>query len=644
MITASNQLKTALDQDTTIFIKTGCTLEYNMNTLVDNITMTGAQISRTDSAGNSYQPFKKLFPIDSVIKPFRPVKAGIKYAIVGDIVANSYKDPRVSTYPYDYRTYLPGSETSYKYYVSDKNTGLDVTATYPKTILTNKIVIRFELAHSTPPTWAIYNGATQLVSGTSSDIAAFGTANSGTVTIHYNGTTWSKTEPTTYGAPVNMTSLRVTAGAVSGKYIGLIEMSPRWVKDITDRVINFSISKEASSNSEDILPVGSVTANSVSMQLASYEDIREVVSFDKTMTFDANKTYLYKRVIASPYFKIYHSAGTLTDSAGLYEKVNQGVFYLDSWSIGEFGDVSVNALDGAKQLQEIICPGIVCRGYTTIAILRTLLDNVGFTNYNFNTTSTDNSIFSPRFWWTDDSGTVWDSIQRLCRDSQMTALFDENNVLQFYTREYLFDSTKSSNWSFRYDASGSNLSNILSLQKNDLASANQVKVIWNSVTTNLFTGNSQPLWESGNAFMGAMSLEQNLLSIPGQTNGPYDVSGLNPRSYVNLKAVVAVEQSSNQILDEYTGYVAIDQEIIEYDAIQYAYVDLNGTRQEVDISTPSDALKYLGLSQAGAENFQPSGKYRIKTRGAFETKITDHYADAQGILDSWNGYEVTWVS
>jgi hypothetical protein len=606
--------------------------------------MTGAQISRTDSAGNSYQPFKKLFPIDSVIKPFRPVKAGIKYAIVGDIVANSYKDPRVSTYPYDYRTYLPGSETSYKYYVSDKNTGLDVTATYPKTILTNKIVIRFELAHSTPPTWAIYNGATQLVSGTSSDIAAFGTANSGTVTIHYNGTTWSKTEPTTYGAPVNMTSLRVTAGAVSGKYIGLIEMSPRWVKDITDRVINFSISKEASSNSEDILPVGSVTANSVSMQLASYEDIREVVSFDKTMTFDANKTYLYKRVIASPYFKIYHSAGTLTDSAGLYEKVNQGVFYLDSWSIGEFGDVSVNALDGAKQLQEIICPGIVCRGYTTIAILRTLLDNVGFTNYNFNTTSTDNSIFSPRFWWTDDSGTVWDSIQRLCRDSQMTALFDENNVLQFYTREYLFDSTKSSNWSFRYDASGSNLSNILSLQKNDLASANQVKVIWNSVTTNLFTGNSQPLWESGNAFMGAMSLEQNLLSIPGQTNGPYDVSGLNPRSYVNLKAVVAVEQSSNQILDEYTGYVAIDQEIIEYDAIQYAYVDLNGTRQEVDISTPSDALKYLGLSQAGAENFQPSGKYRIKTRGAFETKITDHYADAQGILDSWNGYEVTWVS
>ena len=644
MISSSPELKTVLEQDTTLIVKTGCVLEYNMNTLVDNITMSGAEINRTDAAGNSYQPFKKLFPVDSVIKPFRPIKAGVKYAILGDIPTNSYKDPRISVYPYDYRTYLPGSETSYKYYVSDKGVGLDVTATYPKTILTNKIVIRFELAHSTPPTWTIYNGATQLATGTNSSIKTFGNPDAGTVTIYYNGTSWSTTEPTTPASPVNMTSLRVTAGAVSGKYIGLIEMSPRWVKDITDRMVNLSLSKEASSDSQDILPVGSVTANSLSISLVSYEDTREVVAFDKTMTFDSAKTYLYKRVGVSPYFKIYHAAGTLTDSNGTYERVNQGAFYMDSWGISEFGDVSINALDGAKHLQEIICPGIVCKGYTTLAIIRTLLDNVGFTNYNFNTTSADGSIFSPRFWWTDDSTTVWESIQRLCRDSQMTALFDENNILQFYTREYLFNASKAVDWSFRYAASGNNLPNIVSLDKKDLPSANQVKVIWNSVTTNQYTGNSQPLWKSGNAFMGAMSLEQNLSTVSGQTKGPYDVSNLSPRSYVHLKAVTAVEQSQNQILDEYSGYLAIDSEIIEYDAIQYAYVDLNGTRQEVDIATPSDALKYLGLSQPGASNFQPNGKYRIKTRGAFDTTIANHYANAQGILDSWQGYEVNWVS
>lgn len=636
MINASSALKTVLEQDTTLVINTGCTLEYNMNTLVDNISMTGAQISRTDAAGNTYQPFKKLFPIDTVIKPARPLGAGIKYAIVGDVGTNTYRDPRTSQYTIDYRTYYPGAETAYKYYLSDKNTGLDVTATYPKTIYTNKIVIRFELAHSTPPTWTVYNGATQIATGNSSAIKPFTTSgnknyDSGTLTLYYNGTSWSTIEPSTPATPVSMTSLRLTTGSVSNKYIGLIELSPRWVVDITNSLVNFSISKEASSSSEDILPVGMVSANSLQMSLVDYDDPKKFISFDKTMNFDSSKIYLYKRIQISPYFKVYHAGGTLTDSNGLYEKVNQGTFYADNWTTGEFGDISVNALDGAKVLQEIIAPSLICKGYSVIAIIRNLLDSVGFTNYNFNSTSTDTSIFSPRFWWTDDGRTVWDSLQQLCRDSQMVAIFDENNVLQFYTREYIFNASDPIDWTFRYESSGSNLSNILSLDKTDLATANQVKVIWNSVTTNQYVGNSQPLWKSGNSFMGALSLEQNLYTT--------DTAG----DYISLNAVVTNEYQQAQILNEYSGYLAIDSEIIEYDAIQYEYYDLNGSKQVVDITNGSDALKYLGLAKPGAANYQPNGKYRIKSRGAFNTVVANHYANAQGILDSWNGYEVTWV-
>jgi hypothetical protein len=636
MINASAAAKTVLEQDTTLVINSGCTVEYNMNNLVDNIVMTGADITRTDSAGNSYLPFKKLFPIDAVVKPSRPLGAGIKYAIVGDIAQNSYRDPRVSQYPVEYRTYYPGAETSYKYYLSDKGVGLDVTATYPKTILTNKIVVRFELAHSTPATWTIYNGVTQIATGTSSSIKPFETSgnknyDAGTLILYYNGTSWSTTEPSSPASPVNMTSLRVTTGAVTGKYIGLIEMSPRWVIDISDRLIDFSISKEASSDSSDILPVGNVSANSMAMSVVSFEDSRSVISFDKTMDFNSQKVYLYKRIEFSPYFKIYHSAGTLSDSTGNYEKINQGVFYADNWSIGEYGEISITALDGAKILQETIAPSLVCKGYTTIGIIRNLLDSIGFTNYNFNTTASDQSIFSARFWWTDDGRTVWESVQQLCRDSQMVALFDENNVLQFYTREYIFNSSDPIDWSFRYSTDESNLPNILSFDKQDLSSANQVKVIWNSVTTNQYVGNSQPLWKSNNTFMGALSLEQNLLST--------DTTG----DYISLKAVVTNEYQQGQILNEYSGYLAIDSEIIEYDAIQYDYIDETGTTQYVDIKNESDALKYLGLAEPGSKNYQPNGKYRIKTRGAFDTQIANHYANAQGIIDSWNGYEVKWV-
>jgi hypothetical protein len=639
MITASTALKTLLEQQSTIIINAGCTVEYNMNTLVDSIVVSGADISRTDSAGNVYYPFKKLFPVDTVIKQNRPLGAGIKYAIVGDIGTNTYRNPKSSEYGVSYRTYYPGSESVYKYYVSDKGVGLDVTATYPKTILTNKIVIRFELGHSTPSTWTVYSGSTQLATGTSSDIKSFGNPDAGTVTIYYNGTSWVKTEPASISNPINMTSLRVTTAGVTGKYIGLIEMSPRWVKDITDRVVDFDITKETSSGSDDILPVGSVTANSLSISMVSYEDTREVVSFDKTMTFDSTKTYMYKGIEVLPYFKIYHSDGVLTDSSGAYDKIKQGIFYVDSWSIEEFGNISVTALDGARILQQLIAPSIVCKDYTTVAVIRTLLDNIGFTNYNFNITSTDTSIFSPRYWWTDDGGTVWDSIQRLCRDSQMVALFDENNVLQFYTREYLFSTVGKTPIEFRYSASGSNLPNILSFNKQDLPSANQVKVLWKSVTTNNYTGNSQPLWASGERNLGALSLEGDMSAISGQTVGPYSVSGTS--SYVKLNLVVANDALKSNVLNEYSGYLVIDSEIIEYDAIQYEYTDLSGVRQSKDITSGSEALKYLGLSQPGASNYQPNGKYRIKTRGAFGTKIVAHYKQ-ENILNSWAGYDTVW--
>ena len=617
---ASPAAKTKLEQNTNINLNIGCTIEYNMNRLVDNIVVTGADISKPDGS----KPFKKLFPVDSIIKANRPIGAGVKYGITGDVGSGTYRDPRASTYPLDYRTYYPGADTYYKYWLSAISTGVDLTITYPKAVLTNKVVAKFEISHSTPGTWNIFLNGSSVASGTSAQIKAFGagTYDAGTLTIYYNGTAWVTTEPATLGAPVSITALKLTTGGVASKYIGVIELCPKWVVDISDAITDMSISKESSTSSEDILPIGKVSANSLSLGLVSYETPRKIISFDKTFTFDASKIYLYKQVEVNPYYKLYNSDQT-------YEKINQGVFYLDNWSSSEYGDISLTALDGAKILQEVIAPSIICEGYSTTAILRRLLDSVGFTNYKFNMSATDTSIFTPKFWWTDDSKPVWNAIQELCRDSQMTAIFDENNVLQFYTRDYMFSSAKSVDWSFRYNADGSNLPNIISFSKNDLSSANQVKVLWNSVTTSEFTGNSQPLWKSGNTSMGALSLDQDLPVSVG-------VGG-----YINLSPITVNSYESKRVLYEYNGFLVIDSEIIEYDAIQYEYV-YNGAKTQVWITTESDVLKYLGFSSVGSANYQPTGKYRIKARGAFNTTPANHYAAASTILNSWSGYEVRW--
>jgi hypothetical protein len=633
MIPLSPTAKDTIEQNTSVTYRTSLVFEYNMNSMIDGITVTGATITKTDSSGATYTPFKKLFPVDSIIKPFRPVGAGLKYAISGD-VDSGWKNPKSLDYTPNFRVYYPGVDTWYKYYVSAQGGGLDVTATYPKTILTNKIVAKFELAHSTPTTWTIYGNGSVLASGTNTDIIPFTTSgsknyNAGTVTIYYNGTSWVKTEPSTISSPVSLTSTRITTGAVSGKYIGLIELSPKWVVDATEHLVSFNIAKESSTSSEDLMPVGKISANSISMSLISYESTRKMISFDKVMTLSSDKIYLYKQMEIKPYIHLYNSGGSLTDSLGKYDKIIQGTFYADTWSFSEYGDISLNALDGAKILQETVATKLLCENFSATAIIRRLLDSVGFTNYKFNIKDTDKSIITPTYWWTDSNKTVWDCLQELCRDTQMTAVFSYDNVLNFYSREWIFDSARTSNWDFRSETSGANLSNILSFDKNDLPSANQVKVFWNSVLTSNYIQSAQAPWVSDSYFLAAFTLNQNLLT--SHTAG----------QYMYLSPAVVNEEELGITAYNYTGYLAVGSEIIEYDAVNFEYVDSNGTKQFVDLISKTDNNKYLGLGQQGT--LKPSGKYRIKTRGAFGTPVSNHYIDAQDIVDSWSGYQVAWT-
>jgi hypothetical protein len=633
MIPSTVTAKNALEQNTSVTLGSLIIFEYNMNSMIEGITVTGAEISRTDSSGATYTPFKKLFPVDSIIKPFRPVGAGLKYAISGD-VDSGWRNPKSLTYAPNFRVYYPGVDTTYKYYVSDKGLGLDVTASYPKTILSNKIVARFELAHSTPATWSIYGNGSLLISGTSADIVPFESNgskryDSGTVTIYYNGTSWVKTEPASPAAPVNLTSLRITTGAVANKYVGLIELSPKWYLDATDNLVSFSIAKESSTSSEELMPVGKVSANSFSADLVSYELDRKIKTYDKAGTLDSSKIYLYKQVEVKPYIKVYNSGGSLTDSLGTYDNIPQGVFYIDSWSSTEYGEISLTALDGAKILQETVAPKILCENYSATGIIRRLLDSIGFTNYNFNIKSNDTSIITPTYWWTESNKTVWEYIQELCRDTQMTAVFSYNNVLQFYSREWIFDATRSADWNFRSESSGSDLSNILSFSKNDLPSANQVKVFWNSVLTSNYIQSATAPWVSDTYFLAAFTINQNILTT--HTAG----------SYMHLIPAVVNEEEAGVTVYNYSGYLVVDSEIIEYDAVEFQYVDLNGVTQYVPLLNKTDNNKYIGISQQGT--LKPSGRYRIKTRGAFGTKIENHYIDATDIIASWNGYNTVWT-
>lgn len=246
--------------------------------------------------------------MDSIIKPFRPVSSGIKYFILEkpvvnggptEIQNNTFSSYRSVSYPETQpRIYYPGESTYYKYWVTPQNTGVNITINYltnaTQYALTNKIVLKFESTHSLPSTYTVKivksNNTEQTIAN------ALTTPVDGLVELYYNGTSWSTSQLDLFATPISIKSIIVTTpSAGSNKIIGVTEVSARWIKDISGDVISFEISKESSSSSEDLLPVGKITANSINLDLVRYNQSNlEYVSYNRSIALDSSLNYMVK--------------------------------------------------------------------------------------------------------------------------------------------------------------------------------------------------------------------------------------------------------------------------------------------------------------------------------------------------------------
>ena len=659
MIESSTSLKTVLKENSSIKTSTECTIEYNMNSLIDGISVISAVSDTqytsqiTNWPSGKPNPFKKLFPVDSIVKPFRPIDSGVKYFILptnGTLF--NYPSPKGLTYDVNKaRLYYPGGTTAYKYWISPKNTNADITVNYlnsssseagNKLALSNKIVVKFEKYHSLPTSYTLYITKEDLSVTT---VGPLTPASSGLCEVYFNGTSWSLTqpsEPVSFATPIKIKSIRMTAVNPNvGESIGVIELSARWIKSISSDIVSFNINNESSISSDSILPVGTVTANSVSLELVKYnqEELQYVAYNRESTAFDPDVVYLAKNVEIKPYINVYHSNGSITSGSDKYDKIQQGTFYINEFEISEFGEASVSGLDGAKYLMETVAPEILCEDYAVTAILRRLLDSIGFTNYKFNLDTSDTSVPVVKYWWTENTKTVWECIQELCRDIQMNAIFDEKNVLNFYSRDYIYNKdSRTSDWEFYYEKENNTLPNIISYTNKEVASANQVKILWQVPLTSNYMGTSGPIWESDTTYLSAGALGESITS----TSEEFIIN------IVNIDTV-----STQQTLYNFQGFCLIDSEIIEYDAIQYDYTPRDGgARQTVWISSTTDISKYRTLAKPGYDDpknpsesayFKPTGRYRVKKndkgilvgRGALGTTAASHNATANDRISEW---------
>ena len=650
MLSASTDVLGQIKKSSTVSMSPGLWAEYNMNDLITGVQVTnlgGETVTRTVD-GIEYKPFLKLFPIASIVSPKRPSSAGIKYFISNNTTSAGITYNAI--YPYNtltkdpYRIYYPGSKNRYQYWVTPKSSGTTLsncklTVAYPsgKNAVTNKISIKFETSYGIrtlvsdngktkvwsdmtyvkPVNWTvkITKGANTFPVLTNGNVDS-----NGVVNLYWNGTSWSTTEwTTTPSEPVDIDSVVVEINSinVADTYLGVIEISARYVKDMSDKLMSFGTQKRASDSANGLTPVGNVTANSLNARLF-FQD-RSGISYDKTFVFDKTKSYFYNNVLFKPFYNITKSDNTI-------EKIKQGYFYADSWTVDEFGQVDLQALDQALLLQKIIAPDILIKDAPSPAIIKRLLDGIGFTSYNFNLSpdGKDTSAITPYYWYTDDTKTVWECIQDLCKDTQMVATFDEDNILQFYTREWIYNKNKTKSFTFRYDplltgtapnTTVAEESNIISMSKEDLPSVQGVKILYRPQMSSSYNAGSDLLWQSPLYSLGAGALTKDLAA-----------SALAGSSlFINL--ITTMDGLDLRALNK-TGYLVLNDEIIEYDAIRYTYIDKSGVEQKQWIESDVDLQKYQALGQVNS--FKPTGEYRIKTRGAFGTTVSTHSINIDG--------------
>ena len=452
----------------------------------------------------------------------------------------------------------------------------------------------------------------------------------------------------------------------------LIEMSPRLIANISDKVIDYRNTKVLSDIGITSMPVGQLLAST-----------GEINIFDDDQAFNDNNSssiisgYVTKNIK----FNFYE---IIVDVDGFDYYVPIKTLYAEGMPQAEVtaGTLSITLRDFYFFLESMPAPRLLLTNTSLSFAISVLLDYIGFSNYVFRRVDGEDDPIIPYFFVAPDQN-VAEVLNQLAISTQSAMYFDEYNNFVVMSKNYIMPSENDRATDFVLSGSNNqtdtgvvknstsgNLPNILSIASQDKKIYNDGKISYTTRYIQRSYGSIRQaslvdsdktwiykpvlLWEvagddslktinevtskQGNYVLGAMPLNSDLTASPPQV-----VNGVVTNNIMDLGENV-------YWLTRYKGYLYASGEIIKYDAAEF---NVTGTGN-VWISSNQEYQRYFASLPFNGKIY-PTGNIRIYSepyyevidgitrlqpgpvyqhgRGQFGTPITSHSA---GLNSYWS--------
>jgi hypothetical protein len=415
----------------------------------------------------------------------------------------------------------------------------------------------------------------------------------------------------------------------------LIEMSPRLVADISDKAIDFKITKTLSDIGVTSLPVGQLLASKG--QISLFDD-------DQAFNEQNSNSIISKYVRKNIKFNFYE---TILGVDGFDYYIPIKTLYSEGFPQADVtaGTLSIDLRDFFFFLESMPAPRLLTTQSSLSYAITTLLDYIGFSNYTFKRVSGESDPIIPFFFVAPDQN-VAEVLNQLALATQTAMFFDEYNNFVVMSKDYLMPTEEQRVTDFIIsgnnnqtdtgvieNSTSGKLPNIISIASKDKKIYNDGKINYTTRYIQRSYGSirqsnlvdQEKTWIYKPALLWEVSGTENTKTINelASKQGSYVLGAMPLNSNLTDVAPTVVNHSIiNNIIDlgeniywltRYQGYLYSNGEIIRYDAAEF---NITGTGN-VWISDNQEYQKYFGSLPFNGKIY-PTGLIRIYSLPYYE--------------------------